>query len=116
MIGGAVITNGNNKRCSLIIENNVPVLRRKDILKEECANTLCKRIYFVIQLMYMDDKNLVNYHKMYWKLVNNLVQNVPDMISYIYHISERILAGDYYKALKSAKKLVDYEKEVLNCE
>ena len=106
MIGGAVITNGNNQRCSLIIENKVPVMRRKDILKEDNADTLFRKIYFVIQLMYMDDKNLVKYHKMYWKLVNNIVQNVPVIIKYIDNISEKILGGDYYRALKFAKKLI----------
>ncbi len=116
IIGGAVITNGNNQGCSLIIENKVPVLRRKDILKEDRANTLCKRIYFVIQLMYVDDKNLVEYHKMYWELVKNVVHNVPETIKYIDNISEKILGGDYYQALKFAKKLINYEAEVLNCE
>jgi flagellar protein FlbT len=62
VIGGAVITNGDSK-CDLIIENKVPLLREKNILKEEEANTPGRRIYFVIQLMYIDEENLTTHHK-----------------------------------------------------
>ena len=51
IIGGAAVTNGNSK-CELLIENNVPILRQKNILKKEEANTPCSRIYFIIQVMY----------------------------------------------------------------
>ena len=51
IVGGAVVTNGNAKNSDLIIENNVPVLRQKDILSEQDAASHCSRIYFVIQLM-----------------------------------------------------------------
>ncbi len=53
IIGGAVITNGKLKT-ELFVENKVPVLRQKDILSIKEADTPCRRIYFVIQLMYMD--------------------------------------------------------------
>jgi flagellar protein FlbT len=29
-------------------------------------------------------------------------------------VSDHIMAGEMYKALKSAKKLIDYERELLN--
>lgn len=58
IIGGAVVANGDSK-CDLIIENEVPVLRDKDILREKEANTPSKRVYFAIQLMYVDNKDLV---------------------------------------------------------
>jgi len=116
IIGEAVISNGNNQVCSLLIENKVPVLRQKDILKENNANTLGQKIYFTIQLMYIDDNKLVEYHEIYWKLVNNIIQTVPEVLKFIDNISENILGGDYYQALKSAKQLVNYETEVLNYE
>ncbi len=116
IIGEAVITNGNSQACNLIIENKVPILRQKDILKENNANTLGQKIYFTIQLMYIDDDNLVEYHKMYWELVNNIIQTVPEVLKFIDNISENILGVNYYQALKSAKQLVNYETEVLNYE
>ena len=39
ILGGAVISNGNNAGCQLIIENEVPILREKDILSENTVST-----------------------------------------------------------------------------
>ncbi len=58
ILGGAVITNGNSFRCNLIVENKVPILREKDILSESQADSLCRQLYFIIQLMYIDEENL----------------------------------------------------------
>ena len=63
ILGGAVITNGNSFRCNLIIENKVPILREKDILSESEATSLCRQLYFVIQLMYIDEENLDAHQK-----------------------------------------------------
>jgi flagellar protein FlbT len=91
----------------------VPILREKDIMKEEDASTPCKRIYFAVQLMYVDEANLVIHHHTYWKLVHELVNAVPSALGLIDQLSEQILGGKYYKALKIAKKLIDYEHEIM---
>lgn len=113
IVGGAVVTNGN-ARSDLIIENNVPILREKDILSEKNADTPCKRIYFVIQLMYVDDKNLSEHHALYWRLVRDVVKAAPSTTLLIDQISEQILHNNYYQALKKAKKLIEYEQEVIS--
>ena len=113
IIGGAVVTNGDGK-CELIIENKVTLLREKDILSEEAANTPSKRIYFTIQLMYIDNENLAEHHKMYWKLVREVVDAAPSTITLIDQISEHIVNNRFYQALKVADKLIDYEQEVIS--
>ncbi len=111
IIGGAVITNGDAK-CELIIENKVPLLREKNILREEEANTPGRRIYFVIQLMYIDEENLTSHHKAYWQLVSEFIQAAPSTLEVIKQISEHIVNHRYYMALKLAGKLIKYEQEV----
>lgn len=113
IIGGAVIKNGD-KTGSLFIENNVPILREKDIMKQEDTKTFCSGIYFVIQLMYIDNRNLLEYHNTYWKLVRDLVEAVPRTVGIIDGISQQILNEDYYQALKLAKRLLAFEKEALS--
>jgi len=114
ILGGAVVTNGNNMGCHLIIENRVPILREKDILAENDADTMCRRLYFIIQLMYIDEENLVTHQKKYWKLVKELVKAAPSTLGIIDHINEEIVGGKYYQALKIAQKLIDYEQEVIS--
>lgn len=111
IIGGAVVTNGDTK-CDLIIENEVPVLRDKDILREKDAITPSKRIYFIIQLMYIDGQDPVAKHNIYWSLVKDFVDAAPRTADTLAEISSLIIEGKYYPALKLARKLIDYEEEV----
>lgn len=111
IIGGAVVTNGDAK-CDLVIENEVPVLRDKDILREKDADTPSKRVYFIIQLMYVDSKDAVEKHNIYWSLVQDLVKAAPKTAEKLAEISSLIIEGKYYPALKVARKLIQYEEEV----
>jgi flagellar protein FlbT len=92
----------------------VPILRDKDILSEAEANTPCRRLYFLIQLMYVDEKNITEYHQTYWVLVRDLLQAAPSMLALIDQVNEQILAGKYYQALKLAAKLIEQEQEVVS--
>ena len=113
IVGGAVVTNGSAKNCDLVIGNNVPVLRQKDILCEADATSHCRQIYFVIQLMYIDSENLSHHQQTYWKLVHELLDAIPRLTGHIDEINEHILIGNYYRALKLTRQLINYEQEVL---
>lgn len=113
IIGGAVISNGVSSAV-LNIENNVPILREKDILTEDEATTYCKRIYLVIQLMYLGEVPNVDLAKLYGDLVTELLTAVPSMKDLISNITGYILDGKYYQALKQAQQLIQYEEELLN--
>jgi flagellar biosynthesis repressor protein FlbT len=113
IIGGAVVTNGNSRSCDLVIENKTPILRQKDILTEEKADSPCRRIYYTIQLMYIDEDYLAKYHKLYWDLVREVVQAAPSTVALIDSINEHILHRRYYQALKQTKRLIDYEQEAI---
>ena len=113
VIGGAVITNGSNHKCDLLVNNNAPVLREKDILTERDATTPCSRIYFTIQLMYIDHENRKVHIDAYWHQVRELLSAAPSLIGLIDQISENIVNGRYYQALKLGGDLIEYEQGVL---
>jgi len=112
IIGGAVITNGDSKS-TFVVENDVPILREKDILTLASANTPCKRIYFAIQLMYVEGRNMPEHHKTYWELVKDVAEAAPSTKPLLQEISNHILNERYYQALKLTKKLIAYEEEVV---
>jgi flagellar protein FlbT len=112
IIGGAVITNGGQKS-NFIVENKVPILRDKDILSAEQASSPARRIYFAIQLMYIDGNNLKSHHKHYWELVKDFLEAAPSALGIIDQISKNILEANYYQGLKTCKKLISYEEEVI---
>ena len=111
IIGGAAITNGDAK-IAFMVENDVPILRAKDILTPAAADTPCKRIYLAIQLMYVDEKNLPEHHKIFRELVKDVAEAAPSRRPMLKEISENILNARYYQALKLTKTLIDYEREV----
>jgi len=114
LIGTAVLTNAGSK-AEIIIQNNVPVLREKDIITEENADTIAKRIYFIVLNMYVDAKNESEYHTIYFKLINELMDIAPntEVLALIMEISQKILEGEHYIALKICKKLLNYELELM---
>lgn len=112
IIGGAVLVNGSSKT-ELLVENSVPILRGKDIMTLAGADTPCKKIYFAIQLMYIDEKAMADHHKTYWELVKDVSEAAPGTRPMLKDISEEILRGRHYDALKLTKKLVEYEEEAI---
>lgn len=113
IIGGAVISNGRSS-CVLNIENSVPVLRERDILTEAAATTHCKKIYMLIQLMYIGDVTNPDLAKLYGNLAIEAVTAAPSMKDLISSITGYILQGMYYQALKQAQELIKYEEELLS--
>lgn len=112
IVGPAVVRNGGTGTV-LYIENTVPILREKDSMGEKDADTPCKRLYFTIQLMYIDEVKVPQYLGAYSELVDDILRAAPSTVSFIEQISERIQAADYYHALKTARKLITYEGELL---
>lgn len=112
IIGGAVVTNGKTTG-ELLVENQVPILRQKDIMGENEATTPCRRIYLVIQLMYIDPGNLAMHHHTYWNFIKDVLKAAPSTLPLIDRISEHILHNRCYQALKLARKLMEYEEEAV---
>ena len=113
IIGSCVITNTEQRTRLLIDGENIPILREKDILTPETANTPAKLIYLAVQLMYISPDPQVN-HGTYFNLLREIVTVMPSAWPIIEEINNHILAGDLYLALKEAKKLIAYEKKLLD--
>jgi flagellar protein FlbT len=110
-IGECVITN-DDQRTRLLIEGPAPVLRQKDIMTAERADTPAKRIYLAVQLMYTS-RDPREQHDVYFALIRDIVQAAPSTWAYVESINNHILTGELYKALKQSRKLIDYEQELL---
>lgn len=110
IIGSALITN-DKSRTRLHIEGNAPILREKDIMRMDDADTPCKKIYMFLQMMYLSD-HPEDMHKEYFDLVKMIQDAAPSTSVYFMEINDLIYAGKYYNALKRAHDLIDYEKEL----
>lgn len=111
IVGNCVITN-SDQRTRLFIDGKAPILREKDILTPETANSPARRIYLAVQLMYIYE-DVARLQQDYFKLVNEIVVAAPSTTHIVDEINNEILTGSLYKALKAAKKLIQYEQELL---
>ena len=112
LIGSAVITN-DTQRTRLHISGDAPILREKDVMKEEEADTPCKKVYFLVQCMYMSSSPK-EYHKKYFDLVKEVQRAAPSTAFFFLAINEKIIEGAYYKAMREARELIKYEEELVN--
>ena len=112
IVGNCLITNAD-QRIRLFIDGKAPILREKDILSPQTANSPARRIYLAVQLMYLDG-NLETLRNDYFSLVTDMVRAAPSTTAIIDNINNEILTGSLYKALKAAKKLIQYEDLLLN--
>jgi flagellar protein FlbT len=112
IVGDSLITNGD-QRTRFLIDGNAAILREKDIMTPKQANTPAKRVYLAVQLMYTS-RDARSHHESYFSLLGDLVKAAPSAWSHAEAVSSHIMAGEMYKALKSAKTLIAYEKELID--
>ncbi|MCB9978314.1 MAG: flagellar biosynthesis repressor FlbT [Rhodospirillales bacterium] len=112
LIGAAVITNDDQRRIRLHIAGDAPILREKDVMQENEADTPCRKIYFLIQCMYLA-RNPREHHESYFSMLREIQEAAPSTAFFFLKINEKIIEGSYYKALKEARDLIDHERELM---
>ena len=112
VIGQSVITNSDT-RTTFLIDGDAPILREKDILTAETANTPVKRIYLCVQMMYLQN-DIPAYQDLYLGFIKELIEAVPSFRETIDATSNHILSGNLYKALRELRPLIKREEELLS--
>lgn len=114
VINGAVVVNGD-RRATIVIQNKVAILRARDIMQPEEANTPAKRIYFPVMMMYLDDKDRRVYYLEFVRRITEFINVIqrPEIHKICTGIIENVNSGDYYQALMGCKRLFPVEEEML---
>jgi len=112
ILGDSVITN-DKQRTKLFIEGDAPILREKDIIRAEEADTPVKKIYVVLQMMYLSN-DIGKHQDTYFTLVDQAQAAAPSFAPFFARINNQILTGAFYKALKEAQALIVHEGELLD--
>ena len=111
LVGDAVIVN-DDQRTRLHISGSAPVMREKDVMQEEKADTPCKKIYFLVQCMYMA-RDPQEYFDKYFMQIEEIQNAAPTTSLFFMKINDMVLEGSYYKALKEVEELLEHEEELL---
>lgn len=111
-ISGALLRNGPNI-AEFEVLNRVPILREKDILLEADADTPCKRLYLIIQALYIDPSAQLECYRLFSSVSLEIFRAAPSTAPYFEKIHPLVSEGRYYSALKEVKRLIDYEATLL---
>jgi flagellar protein FlbT len=111
VIGDSVIINSGTRSCFLV-DGATPILREKDTVTAETANTPARRLYLCVQTMYLKN-DVTRQRESYLGLIKELRETVPDSGDQIEAIEKCIAGGSLYKALKEIRRLMKREDELL---
>ena len=112
VLNGAVVQNGD-RRGVLVLQNKASVLREKDIMQADEANSPARRVYFAVMMMYLDEPSAARYYEEFAHRMSEFMSVISntDVLTECVSISKYVMGREYYKALMSSRRLVEYEDE-----
>jgi flagellar biosynthesis repressor protein FlbT len=115
VINGAVITVGRSG-ASLVLNNKATLLRGRDVMQAEEANTPVKRLYFNIMLMYIDPERMTEHRALFETFLGDLVEAAHTKATKqtLAAIKEHVEDGDFYRGMKLCRQLIQHEASLLS--
>jgi flagellar protein FlbT len=111
VIGESVIINSGVRTCFLI-DGEAPILRERDTVTAETANTPARRLYLCVQTMYLKN-DVARYRDSYLGLIKELREALPGACELIDAADKHVADGALYKALKEIRKLMKHEQAMV---
>lgn len=114
VINGAVMRNGD-RRGNVLVENHAAILREKDIMQAEEANSPARRIYFACMCAYLDREQEDTHFLRFTELMTDflgVIENQDIRLACI-EISQMVMGRELYSALSKCRDLIAYEDRLL---
>jgi flagellar biosynthesis repressor protein FlbT len=101
-------------RTDLGVENNVTLLRGREIMTPEEATSPARRLYYACMLAYIDPEGAGRHHD---EIVGCLGDLVTALESHVAKaacaaFARKVATGDFYRALVDCRTLMTYEADV----
>lgn len=118
--GEKVIVNGavlrSTGRTDLCVENSASVLRGRDVMTPEEANTPARRLYFACMLAYIGEGDIAALQGEIVDRVGELIHafETPEARAACVSFAQKVATGQYYRALADCRWLITYEKHALD--
>ncbi|HKJ91471.1 MAG TPA: flagellar biosynthesis repressor FlbT [Oceanipulchritudo sp.] len=112
-INGALVEN-RGSAAELEILNKVPLLREKDILLEQDADSPCRQVYFIVQTLYFNPSDEAKVLQLLSKLTLEIVKAAPSTATLLEKMFGEVSQRKYYSALRTVGELIRYEETLLS--
>jgi len=115
LINGAVIENGDRRSRLSIVTPDANILRLRDAIHPEDANTPVRRLCYATQLILSGDSNPDDARLPLLRHIEELSQvlNDHDSRTHLTHATEAVVAGQFYQCLKALRALLPRETRLL---
>lgn len=115
LINGAVVENGEKRSRLAIMTPNANILRLRDAIHPEQANTPVRRVCYVAQLVLTGDADPGDTRQQLLRGIEQLSQALtdPDSRAQLALASRAVLEDQYYHALKALRSLLPREERLL---
>lgn len=115
LVNGAVIENGDRRSRLSIVTPNAKILRLRDAIHPEEANTPVRRVCYAAQLVLSGDVEPEEAHMQLLRRIEELSQVLTDVDSRqsLTVATQAVLDGKYYQCLKALRALLPREDRLM---
>lgn len=117
--GEKMVVNGAVLRAAtpttLWLENDAAILRGREVMRPEEADTPARRLYYACMLAYLDPARRQEHQDSILVLLDDLMRalETPAAKAACASLAYDVALGDYYRALTHGRQLVDHEATLL---
>lgn len=115
LVNGAVIENGDRRGRLSIMTPNAHILRLRDAIHPEQANTPVRRACYSLQLVLSGDSEAEDVERTLLRHIEDLSQVFTDADSrkQLAVATEAVIAGRHYQSLKALRVLLPREERLM---
>ncbi len=115
LVNGAVIENGDRRSRLSIMTPDANILRLKDAIHPEEANTPVRRVCYAIQLILSGDSDPENANLPLLRHIENLSQVFldPDSRAALAEATDAMINAQHYRCLKAIRSLLPREERLI---
>ncbi len=115
LINGAVIENGDRRSRLFIVTPDANILRLRDAIHPDEANTPVRRVCYSTQLVLSGDSDPDDARHQLLLRIEELSQVLtdPDSRTHLSAATEAVLSGQFYQCLKALRALLPREDRLL---
>lgn len=117
--GEKMVVNGAVLRAiaptTLWLENDAAVLRGREVMRPDEADTPARRLYYACMLAYLDGAQRRKHQESIIILLDDLMHalETPNAKAACASLAYEVAVGNYYRALSYGRQLVDHEATLL---
>lgn len=111
IVNGAVLRSVG--RTDLMVENNATILRGRDVMKPEEADSPARQLYFACMMAYIDP-DATHQDALLERLERLMAAlEAPEAKAVCIRFAQKVATGQFYPALADCRWLIGYEAQVL---